>query len=151
MCGHLVCDPRRVSDPDWFALLTATDGYGLGEPTPTETLDQAEATIGVSLPPSLRALYRVTDGVLDKPGEWQVIWPVDQLVQRNLDAYATEGSARFALVGFGDDGTGSPFCFHRDEGEAVYSWSPIEHQATWLAADATDFWTRWTTDQLPPH
>jgi hypothetical protein len=140
-----------VSDPDWLALLTATDGYSLTPPSPKPLLDRAQAVLGMRVPQGLRALYGVTDGVFDKSGEWQVIWSVEELLQRNLSAYDVESSQRQALVGFGDDGTGNPFCFRREGGEAVYFWSPIDQEATRLAEDAADFWSLWTTDRLPPH
>jgi hypothetical protein len=65
--------------------------------------------------------------------------------------YAGEGSGRQALVGFGDDGTGNPFCIRRDGGEAVYYWSPLDQEATLLAEDAAEFWRLWTANELPAH
>jgi hypothetical protein len=60
-------------------------------------------------------LYLASDGVFDRVGQWCVIWPLSEIVTRNLQAWALEDvPGRQALVGFGDDGTGAPFCVPRD-------------------------------------
>jgi len=140
-----------VSDADWKAVVRSVDGYRTREPVQRAELDQAEATLHVALPEMLRDLYLATDGVVDEPGQWFVIWPIVELVTRNAAAYAAEGDRRRALVGFGDDGTGSPFCVRSGGGDAVLSWSAIDQQATHLADDLVSFWTGWITGTLPPH
>jgi hypothetical protein len=136
---------------DWAAILGADDGLQLGRPASADSIDQAEAELGVDLPQDLRALYAVTDGVLERRGQWYVIWSLSDAVSRNLKAYSIEPPGRAALVGFGDDGTGAPFCISRDGGTAVSYWSPIAGEATWLAEDLASFWSGWRTGQLPPH
>ncbi len=97
-----------MADADWLAVLTVTDGYDLTAPVPSGALAHVEESLGASIPSGLRALYEVTDGVLDKPGEWQVIWTVEELSRRNLAAYGIEESSRHEFIAFGDDGTGEP-------------------------------------------
>lgn len=105
---------------DWSALITRGDhGYRLNEPASLAELDGAESALGARLPAGLRELYLVSDGVFDTRGQWFVIWPLSEVVARNLDAFAGEGASRSEYVGFGDDGTGDPFCTHRQGCQAV--------------------------------
>ena len=140
-----------MSGTDWKAVVRAADGYRTREPAQRSALDQAEVALQVVLPDTLRDLYLATDGVFDEPGQWFVIWPIVELVTRNADAYAVEGNRRRALVGFGDDGTGSPFCVRSDGSDEVASWSAIDQQATHLADDLVSFWIGWVGGTLPPH
>jgi hypothetical protein len=65
-------------------------------------------------PEDLRRLYLASDGVFDAPAQWFVIWPIADVVIRNREAWSCEDSpSRRNLVGFGDDGTGAPFCVPR--------------------------------------
>jgi SMI1 / KNR4 family (SUKH-1) len=146
------CDPSTVSNFDWAKTLAASDdGFGVGAPVEAASLEHAESVIQTALPPTLRALYQVTDGILDKPGEWYVVWPIARLISDNLAAYELERTLRCEYVAFGDDGTGNPFCVKRGGADAVYYWSPIEETATWLADSARGFWVGWVGQSLPPH
>jgi len=112
----------------------------------------AEAALGAVFPDDLREMYLVSDGVFDRAGQWFVIWPVSEVVTRNRLAWSVEGSpARRGLVGFGDDGTGAPFCVRRDGGGGVFAWSVIGGEATLLAGTVAGFWSGWVTGTLPAH
>ena len=58
---------------DWRELLSADDGYEL---RPGATADEIAAA---------------SNGVLDRPGQSFVIWPLPQVVTRNRQAWPQEG------------------------------------------------------------
>jgi hypothetical protein len=109
-----------VDVPGWRAVLARDDGVELGNPLSADVLDRLVASLTVVLPGALRSLYQVTDGVFDKCGEWFVIWPFDRVVEENLRAWSGAPTARSRLVGFGDDGTGTPFCVPRSGMPGVF-------------------------------
>jgi len=127
------------------------DGVRLQSGVTDEELRDAEADLGCHLPQKLTSLYYRTDGVWDEPGQWFVIWALADIVARNREASQVEALARQQWIGFGDDGTGNPFCVARRGGEAVYYWSPIDQEATFLADDLPSFWTARAAMTLPPH
>ena len=137
---------------DWQQLLGAVDGYQLRPGAGAGKVAAAEAALEAVFPADLRELYLVSDGVFDAPGQWFVIWPLAEVVTRNRDAWSREGGpARRALVGFGDDGAGAPFCVPRDGGGGVFAWSAIGGEAALLADTVAGFWSGWIADTLPPH
>jgi len=140
-----------VRDIDWTTVLAADDGYRLREPAEASAISAAESTLQVSLTVDLRDLYLASDGLFEEPSQWFVIWPLADVVSRNQEAWAIEGGRRVQLVGFGDDGTGNPFCVQRDAGPEVFAWSPIDHDATHIAKDLKTFWRHWTAGTLPSH
>ncbi|GAA4595648.1 hypothetical protein GCM10023107_34830 [Actinoplanes octamycinicus] len=134
-----------VTEPDWQVLLARIDGFELQKPVAPDELTRAEASLGTALPAALRALYLATDGVYDKLGQWFVIWPLADLVERNSNRRILKESApRRRLIGFGDDGTGHPFCVPRDGRIGVFLWSPILQEADRLAHTIEEFWAGWT-------
>ncbi|HEY9467796.1 MAG TPA: SMI1/KNR4 family protein [Vicinamibacterales bacterium] len=150
--GAGLCQSAGMTGAEWLSML-APDGYGLGAPATADELASTEKALDATLPPDLRALYLITDGVFDPAGEWFVFWPLADVVDRNLADWLTYRASptRSDLLAFGDDGTGDPFCVARDGGDAVFYWSPIDDTATCLANTIIDFWTRWQNDTMPPH
>jgi hypothetical protein len=139
-----------MPEVDWLSLLTRrADGYRLTDPAEMTAIKNAQLELGVRLPVALRELYVASDGVFDAPGQWFVIWPLAELVRRNLEAYTAEGASRSQYVGFGDDGTGDPFCIRRDGSQGVFIWSPIDQSAVPVAEDIVTFWSGWTDGTLP--
>ena len=137
---------------DWRQLLGAVDGYELRPGAGAGEVAAAEAALGAVFPEDLSGVYLVSDGVFDGPGQWFVIWPVAEVVARNREAWSREGSsARRGLVGFGDDGTGAPFCVRRDGRGGVFAWSVIDGEAVFLADTVAGFWSGWVAGTLPPH
>jgi hypothetical protein len=132
---------------DWSVALGADDGHRLQPPATTSEIDAAEVALRLAFPETLRDLYLISNGVFDEPGQWFVIWPLSELISRNQQAWSTESGERTQLIGFGDDGTGDPFCI-RSNGE-VLAWSPIDGQATHLAQELASFWRAWLADTLP--
>jgi hypothetical protein len=130
---------------DWRTVLAKDDGNELQQAGSEAEVDQAEASLDAIFPLELRALYLATDGVFDKPGQWFVVWPLAEVVARNRLAWADESIARQGLVGFGDDGTGAPFCVPRDGSGGVFTWNPIDAQAYRLADTVAQFWSGWSS------
>jgi SMI1 / KNR4 family (SUKH-1) len=140
-----------VPDVDWTAVLRADDGCRMPEPGGASAISAAESALGVTFPGDLRALYLVSDGVFDEPGQWFVIWPLAEVVACNQAAWAGESATRRRLLAFGDDGTGAPFCLPADGEPGVLFWDPVLDEAIYLAHDLRSFWAAWTTGSLPLH
>jgi SMI1-KNR4 cell-wall len=143
-----------VGDPDWPPTPVPRRGaFGRRAPrSPTLTkIEQAELALSAPFPDELRQLYLVCDGYWDEAGQWFVIWPLRDLLDRNAVLAEDNEWSETDLVAFGDDGTGNPYCFSRGSGPAVFYWSHIDAQATYLAPDFARFWRGWTQGMLPPH
>lgn len=137
---------------DWRDLLSADDGYELCPGAATGAVAVVEAVLKAVFPEDLREVYLASNGVFDRPGQWFVIWPLSEVVTRNREAWSLEDSpARRRLVGFGDDGTGAPFCVPRDGGGGVFAWSAIGGEATLLAGTVAGFWPGWVAGTLERH
>jgi hypothetical protein len=132
---------------DWRVLLQGADGYQTRPGATEELLAEHEERLGAVFPTGLRKLYQASDGVFDERGRWFVVWPLAELAGRNTKLWAA-GDGQRELLGFGDDGTGAPFCVPRDGGPGVFSWNPVEAAPHWLANDVADFWTGWTTGDI---
>lgn len=125
----------------WRELLQADDRLRLQPPAGADRLDSVERDLGVKLPAQLRQLYDVSDGVYDLLGRWFVIWPLADLVERNGPHWiGWENEVRRTLLGFGDDGTGAPYCIARAGGSVIFKWSPIDQELTPIASTLRDFW-----------
>ena len=137
---------------EWRHLLSADDGYQLCPGAAADEIGAVEAALAAVFPAQLREVYRASNGVFDRLGQWFVIWPLPEVVARNGEAWSlTDSLVRRTLVGFGDNGTGSPFCVRRDGGSGVFIWSAIDGQATPLAGTVAEFWVGWVASTLPPH
>jgi len=91
------------------------------------------------LPPALRTLYRATDGVFDKLGQWFVNWPLERMAEEHHHAWTDAPMARRQLLGFGNDGTGAPFCVPSDGSDGVFVWNHIDQQTYRLAGTVEEF------------
>jgi hypothetical protein len=138
-----------MGEPHWLRSLAA-DSYRLEPPPDSSVVERAESDLGVSFPAELRELYCESDGVFDTAGQWFVIWPLADVVARNSEAWAAQGLDRRALLAFGDDGTGDPFCVRCDGSRAVVVWSEIDGSTTYIADDIQRFWSAWRSG-TPPH
>ena len=135
---------------DWQQSLSTGDGFELRPGAAEDEIAAAEAALEAVFPPELRGVYGATNGLLDLSGQWLVIWPLPEVVGRNREAWEVEDSPfRRKLVGFGDDGTGVPFCVRRDGGDGVFAWSAFDGQATRLAHTVATFWSGWVAGTLP--
>ncbi|MGW4929140.1 SMI1/KNR4 family protein [Agromyces sp. NPDC004153] len=136
-------EQSRSDGVGWAVLLDRPEVSTRPAATDAE-VNAAEVELATRFPIQLRQLFMQTDGVWDRSGRWFVIWPLVDLVERN------SGTAEErAAIAFGDDGTGNPFCVHRD-GTVSY-WSEIDAEHTFLSPDLTSFWTAWLRDDLRPH
>ena len=131
---------------DWRGLLAADGHFRLRRPASIDDLAGAEAALGAALTAELRALYLVSDGVYAEQGQWFVIWPLADVAARNsVEQVGWEGPARRELIGFGDDGTGAPFCVARGGGTGVHLWSSITQEADQVGETVEEFWRTWTS------
>lgn len=137
---------------EWRQLLGADGWYELCPGAAAGEVAAVEAALEAVFPAQLREVYLASDGVFDRAGQWFVIWPLAEVVTRNTEAWSLADSpVRGGLVGFGDDGTGTPFCVRRDGGGGVFAWSAIDAEARLLADTVTGFWAGWVAGALPPH
>ncbi len=137
---------------DWRRMLSAHDGYEVRPGAEAGEVAAAQAALGAVFHEDLRQLYLASDGVFDRVGQWFVIWPLAEVVIRNRKAWSWKDSAaRRRLMGFGDDGTGAPFCVPRDGSGGGLAWSAISGEATVLAGSVAAFWSGWLASTLPPH
>ncbi|WP_165546961.1 SMI1/KNR4 family protein [Kribbella sindirgiensis] len=108
-----------------------------------------ERQLGIAFPAELRALYAATNGIYDRPGQWFVMWPLADVANSNLAAWSGGApEARQKLLGFGDDGTGAPFCIAVDGEPIVLTWSPIAQEVRPLAATLHEFWLSWLSGDI---
>ena len=90
-----------------------------------ERIDEAEHRLGMALPDWLRRLYAEADGRWADPGQWWVVWPLADVVSRTIEAWDSYGLDP-ALVAFGDDGCGDPFCVDSTVADTVVRWSMVD-------------------------
>ena len=136
---------------DWRTRFSADSGLEVGPPTSEDQLQAAEAALGAVFSSELRDLYRVADGVFNGPGQWFMVWPISEVVARNRADWtsAVGVGERLELIGFGDDGAGSPFCVRRNDRPGVVVWCAIGSESIWLADTLMDFWDMWQAGVLP--
>jgi hypothetical protein len=138
-----------MSEAAWRPLLQAVDGVELQPPVDAAGIAAVELRLGIKLPTTLRGLYEATNGIYAQPGQWFVMWHLDDLASRNLAAWnGWESEARRRLLAFGDDGTGDPFCVELDGEPAVFAWSPTEQEARPLAPGLREFWFGWLSGRI---
>lgn len=136
---------------DWARELTAEADLEMRQGASGEDVARVEKALGTAFPEELRDLLLTSNGVYSRGGGWLMLWPLERILEWDVEAWRDEpaGSGRLSLIGFGDDGTGAPFCVSRDGGPAVYIWEPIDADMTLLGATLAEFWQRWKTDSLP--
>lgn len=129
---------------EWRHLLAADGEYGLSPGVTADDLAGAEADLGVEFPAALRQVYLASDGVFSRDGQYYPVWPLAEVLRRNrADWSRDDWQGRADLVGFGDNGTGAPFCVERAGSDSVYHWDPIDGGANPLARTFTEFWAGW--------
>lgn len=130
-------------------LQAANDGLELQAPADPGEIAAVELRLGIGLPAELRGLFGATNGIYDKPGEWFVMWRLEDVAQWNLEAWnGWESEARRRFLGFGDDGTGDPFCVALDGDSTVFTWSPVGQEARPLAPNLREFWLGWLAGEI---
>jgi cell wall assembly regulator SMI1 len=125
----------------WVESLGAA-GVEAAEACAEVVLVTAERRLSRPLPHDLRRLYTAADGLYDKPGDWWKVWPLSRLVDENLRVWATAALDE-ALLAFGDDGTGDPFCVTSDDPMTVVRWSWIDHAIESQVGGMADFMREW--------
>lgn len=134
---------------DWRSLLAADGEYELSPGVTASELAGAEAVLGAVFPAALRQVYLASDGVFSRGGQYFTVWPLAEVLRRNRDDWLRDGrQGRADLVGFGDDGTGAPFCVERSGSGSVLHWGPIDGEATVLARTFAEFWAGWSAGTI---
>jgi cell wall assembly regulator SMI1 len=134
----------------WGQILRAAErGLELQPPARPTEIAAVELRLGTRLPDELRGLYEETDGIYHKPGQWFTMWRLSDLANWNLEAWnGWESEDRRRYLGFGDDGTGNPFCVELAGGPTIFTWSPIEQIAWPLAQNLRAFWVGWLSGEI---
>ena len=137
-------------DLDYWRHLLAADGeYELAPGVAADALADAEAVLGAVFPTALRQAYLASDGAFLRNGQYYPLWPLAEVLRRNSDDWSWDDTPeRHELVGFGDNGTGEPFCVARTGSDTVYHWSPIGGEATPLAKTLAEFWAGWNAGTI---
>lgn len=102
-----------------------------------EDIVEVEVALETLMPHELVRLYRSADGQYSVRGHWWVIWPLSRMADaqpwlRLVDGYLDD------WIPFGDDGTGDPYCFHRDD-QSITRLSMIDLRHECIAADLSAF------------
>jgi hypothetical protein len=140
-----------VAATDWRQMLSDGDRYQLYPGAAEDQIASAEAALEAVFPAELRTMYTASNGVLDRADGFFVIWRLSEVVARNQEEWGVDDSPfRRRLVGFGDDGSGAPFCVPRDGGAGVFAWSAATSGATRLERSLAAFWSGWLAGTLPP-
>ncbi|GAA1586691.1 SMI1/KNR4 family protein [Kribbella karoonensis] len=128
----------------WRELLRRDGHLELQAPATQQEIAEVERRLGAELPVELRGLYEATNGAFHTLGQWFVLWRLEDVADRNVDAWiGRESAERKKYLGFGDDGTGSPYCVALDGEAAVVTWSPILQEADVLAPTLREFCLSW--------
>jgi hypothetical protein len=145
--GNLTC--VDVDLAYWRHLLAADDGYELSPGVTADELAGVEAALGAVFPEALRQAYLASDGALLREGQYYPLWPLAEVLRRNQDDWSwDDAQRRHELVGFGDNGTGEPFCVDRVGSDTVYHWDLICSEATPLAETFAGFWAGWNAGTI---
>ena len=124
-------------------------------PASEQALNDAEAALGVALPPELRALLLESDGISDKFGDGAL--SAEQIITRNLEMRDIADSDLYmpfeSLLCFGDAGNGDLF-FYPVQGNGkinnpdVFVWNHENDSRQWVAKNLEAFVEKWYSGQL---
>jgi hypothetical protein len=133
----------------WRRLLAADGEYELSPGVTADELAGVEAILDALFPAALRQAYLASDGALLRDGQYYPLWPLAEVLRRNRDDWSWDDrKERHELVGFGDNGTGEPFCVDRVGSDTVYHWGPIGGEVTPLAGTLAEFWAGWNAGTI---
>jgi hypothetical protein len=112
----------------------------LADPTTEAVIAEAGRALGSALPNGLTSLLVETDGLADQYG-FGLVWPVERLVERNLEMRAATDFADLympfdCLLFFGEIGNGDLVGFrilHGITPDEVYVWDHELDSRIWIA------------------
>jgi cell wall assembly regulator SMI1 len=107
-----------------------------------DDLKAAESALGQPIPIPLRGLFTTANGRYRSDGEWWVVWPLERVVEVNVEAWRQATLPR-RLLAFGDDGTGNPFCIAVTGEDEVVRWSWIDGDVERMEGAVADFLAEW--------
>ena len=140
----------------WKALVAQFYPDHTSNPGTTDRdIARAETTLGVALPPDLRELLIESNGIADDGPGLGLIWPLDDIVSRNL-AMRTDFRDTFMpfepLLFFGDAGNGDQFAFAVISGVAtgrgLFSWNHEDDSRCWVAPDLRHYLEWWSDGRI---
>jgi SMI1 / KNR4 family (SUKH-1) len=136
---------------NWEAILEPTRrGIETMPGCPPQVLGEAEKALGVPLPTALVDLLRYSNGLFVADSEHQLVWPLVEIVQGNLEEWSRdELRLPTSYLGFGDDGAGNWFCFSTDVSDPrVYHFNWIDDEARPVAPSLDVFLPQWIDGDL---
>ena len=75
-----------------------------------------------------------------------MVWPLDRLIMENKEAWRK--GLPTALVAFGDDGTGNPFCVEvGDASSEVLRWNWIDLAVERSEGSVAEFTAHWCSER----
>lgn len=122
-------------------------GAGFRDPVLSADLDEAERSLGESIPRELRSLLTETDGIIGRTSS-DAVWSLDRIVRDNL-GFRQDGS--FAelympfdpFLFFGDNGGGDQFAFVRRPARPdIFVWQHESDSRKWVANNLQDYLSR---------
>jgi hypothetical protein len=138
----------------WRELITElTPAATFAVGASAEALLDAEANLGGSLPPDLRALLEESNGVSGEYG-LGLVWPIERIVSDNAlfrtnPEFADLYMPFDPLLFFADAGNGDMFAFvwtpRRDE---VFAWDHETDSRNWVAPSLETYLRWWLAGDL---
>jgi hypothetical protein len=126
----------------WRELIEAGDNIGIrpADPATEGSIAEVGRLLGAALPAELANLLVETDGIADQYG-FPIVWPVDRLVERNVEMRETADFPEFympfdCLLFFGEIGNGDLVGFRVLRGvtpDDVYVWDHELDSRIWIA------------------
>ncbi|MFI6608006.1 SMI1/KNR4 family protein [Streptomyces sp. NPDC050507] len=110
-------------------------------------LDEAERSLGESIPMELRSLLGETDGIIGQTSS-DAVWPLEKIVRDNLRFRHDESLAGLympfdSFLFFGDNGGGDHFAFVlRPARMDIFVWQHESDSRKWVASNLQDYIAR---------
>jgi hypothetical protein len=141
---------------DWKQLILRVEPDAtFQEPASVKSLRALETGLDVTLPPDLRELLQVSDGVEGSYG-LGVIWPCARILEDNTRFRESKQFRELympfdSLLFFADAGNGDQFAYpiatsiHRPD---VFVWNHEDDSRTWVAPGLAEYLEWWLTGKL---
>lgn len=132
----------------WKELATeAYVGAAFRDPVPSVDLEEAERSLGESLPQELKSLLAETDGIIGRTSS-DAVWPLERIVRENLRFRRESSFIELYMpfdpfLFFGDNGGGDQFAFVlRPARPDIFVWQHESDSRKWVANNLQDYLSR---------
>ena len=124
-------------------------------PASEEVLTEVEEALGVAIPDELLALWRESNGIMDKYGSG--VWSAEETIRENLElrSYPEQNDLYMPfdpLFCFAGAGNGDLFFFPIQAGgihkRDIFLWDHENDSRTWVANDLETYADRWFRGQF---